>query len=209
MFYLVYQITNQINGKIYIGVHKTDNVNDGYMGSGTVLKMAQTKYGIENFSKEIIAQFDNADDMMAMESQLVNSDFIKRKDTYNLKEGGSGGFDFINSNNLGVPNITPENASHLGSKAVQIREVKRIADPLWAKSYSKNMSKALKGQQRFLGKKHTEETLQQMRESHRGKHDGEKNSQFGSFWICNDVTRESIKTKGPIPDGWRRGRLMK
>ena len=29
-YYLIYQITNNINGKIYIGKHETDNLDDDY-----------------------------------------------------------------------------------------------------------------------------------------------------------------------------------
>ena len=40
MFYTVYKITNKINGKYYIGKHQTKDLNDGYMGSGKLLKRA-------------------------------------------------------------------------------------------------------------------------------------------------------------------------
>lgn len=54
MKYYLYQITNLVNNKIYVGVHKTTDMNDGYMGSGKVIRAAIEKYGAENFKKDIL-----------------------------------------------------------------------------------------------------------------------------------------------------------
>lgn len=87
--YTVYKTTNLINEHIYIGVHKTDNPNDDYLGSGIILKNAIIKYGAENFKKEILFIFDNIADAYAKEKELVNKEFTLREDTYNLTTGGS------------------------------------------------------------------------------------------------------------------------
>jgi hypothetical protein len=39
-YYIVYKITNLLNNKYYIGVHSTDDLNDGYLGSGRQIKEA-------------------------------------------------------------------------------------------------------------------------------------------------------------------------
>ena len=88
--YLVYQITNLINDKIYIGIHGTDDLEDGYLGSGTNIQRAINKHGIENFRKDILFDFDNPDEMIAKERELVDRKFIARKDVYNIALGGKG-----------------------------------------------------------------------------------------------------------------------
>jgi hypothetical protein len=97
MKYTVYKIINLINGKIYIGVHKTNNLDDNYMGSGVNIKRAIKKYGIQNFKKEYIAIFNSADEMFDLEFMLVNEDFVKSGNTYNIVTGGNGGFDYVNN----------------------------------------------------------------------------------------------------------------
>jgi hypothetical protein len=86
----IYKITNLINNKIYIGVHRTDNMDDGYMGSGTNMKRAINKYGIDNFMKNIIQCYDVYKDALKHEAIIVTEEFINRKDTYNIKIGGYG-----------------------------------------------------------------------------------------------------------------------
>ena len=92
MYYYLYKVTNIINNKIYIGVHKTKNIDDGYRGSGKRLLQAYTSYGIDNFTYEILEYFNTEEAMYLRELEIVNEDFIKRPDVYNLKIGGEGGW---------------------------------------------------------------------------------------------------------------------
>jgi len=89
-----YKITNLINNKFYFGVHSTDNLNDGYMGSGKYLKRAQDKYGIENFRKEILKYFSSKEKMFEYEKEIVTEALVNDKSCYNIMVGGKGGWIF-------------------------------------------------------------------------------------------------------------------
>ena len=87
----IYLITNNTNGKIYIGQHRTDDLDDGYMGSGTLLLMAKQKYGIENFSKEIIAYADTKEKLDYLERFYIRKYKAQNKNIgYNIQPGGGG-----------------------------------------------------------------------------------------------------------------------
>lgn len=60
MLYTVYRTTNLINGKFYIGIHRTDDPLDAYLGSGTILRRSIAKYGEKNFRKEILFVSESA-----------------------------------------------------------------------------------------------------------------------------------------------------
>ncbi len=110
MKYIVYQTTNLINGKIYIGQHKTKdpNVFDQYIGCGIKINMpssyenpssplqyAVKKYGVKNFKRTIIKVFDTLEEALALEAELVDYEFLKRSDTYNAQLGGKTGYKYL------------------------------------------------------------------------------------------------------------------
>lgn len=133
MFYTIYQTTNLVNNKVYIGAHKTNHLDDDYLGSGKHLVRAIKKYGIENFKKETLFVFDNAEEMYRKEKELVNESFVSSSDTYNMKVGGFGGWDHVDNTNK----IVTETTKKIMSERAKIRQ--------------------LGDTNSFYGKRHTEE----------------------------------------------------
>lgn len=213
MYYTVYKITNIKNNYSYIGVHKTNDLNDDYMGSGRRIKAAIKKHGAENFIKELLAVYDNPKEMFDLEAQLVTEDFVDRKDTYNIKTGGHGGFDHINSTgkNLYGMNGRTLNCVDNFERGRATQRHLRETNPEWVEKTKHNMSEAARKAREkygngFKGKKHTKETLDKMKGHDRQC--GKKNSQFGSRWICNvqQQINKKIKRDEPIPLGWVYGK---
>ncbi len=101
MKYILYCTKNNINGKIYVGTHKTFTPNkfDGYLGHGVYTNgtgnkqkhpfpNAVKKYGIANFIRTTLAVVDTEHEVLELEARIVNKHFIKRRDTYNVDLGG-------------------------------------------------------------------------------------------------------------------------
>lgn len=202
MFYLVYQITNRINGKIYVGVHKTSNIDDGYMGSGRMIKAAIAKYGVENFSKEILIQCNSLEEMLSKEAEIVNKDFVAREDTYNIALGGDGGFYHINSK------LTPEFIRIRKELAVRrykesVSEERRIE--IGKKAYSIIREKYPKGI--WKDRKHREETKKKIGEANSISNLGERNSNYGNVWITNGTKNLRHPKDEPYPEGFYKGRV--
>ena len=181
-----------MNSKIYVGVHKTDCINDGYMGSGTLLMRAIDKYGVDNFVKEILFEASSSEEMFDKEKELVE---IGRH-TYNIKGGGYGGFDYINKL------ITSDERRKRGRAGGRKRRNHSMTDEIRNK-----ISIANKGEQSFLGKKHTKEAKIKMSLAKRGKHMGTN----GRCWITKDKINRQINVielNDWISEGWLKGRYF-
>jgi hypothetical protein len=101
MYYIIYQTTNLINGKIYVGKHQQETdpyIFDGYLGSGTQIQRAVNKYGTDNFERKTLFVYESLEECLNKEREIVNEEFVQRTDVYNMKTGGIGGWDHVTSN---------------------------------------------------------------------------------------------------------------
>jgi hypothetical protein len=187
------------------------------MGSGKHLKRAQEKYGLHLFTKEYLAIFDNPDDMYEMESCLVNEEFVNRPDTYNIKEGGCGGFDYINKNcgNQGE-RLNKHLSNEKREKGRETRNKRLLEDPKFKEDLYRRVKETKIERYgsdynaTFRGKTHTEETKQKMSQKHKERlKDPTKHSGYGTMWITNGVENKKISKDSDIPEGWYKGRVLR
>lgn len=145
----IYLITNNANGKIYIGKHSTNNLDDGYMGSGKLILKAEKKYGLENFTKEYLAFCDTEEKLNYLEKFYIKK--YKAKEVgYNLTDGGDGGSGKHTQE-------FKDKISKLFKAYWKIRKLIPISDETRRK-----LSKARKG------KKHSDETKHKISASQKG-----------------------------------------
>ena len=202
MFYTIYKTTNVVNGKFYIGKHQTKNIKDNYLGSGKRLKFAIKKYGIENFHKEILFVCESEKHMNTLEKILVVPD---PELNYNLCDGGKGGFGYINSK-LNLTEVRIKNLQKTRSSET-IKKATSHSSETMKRSHKEG--KITHDRKTFLGKKHTEETKQKIKDARKNKASGIYNSQYGTCWITNGKENKKIKKDtNLIPDGWYKGRKI-
>ena len=198
----IYKIMNQINGKIYIGKHSTDNLDDGYMGSGVLIKKAIQKYAIENFTKEYLAFCDTEEKLNWFEKFYIKK-FNAREVGYNLTDGGDGILGHIDS----VETRLKKSLSHKGVKLGPMNEEtkQKLSEANKGKTLSEEtkqkLSEANKGKtlseetKQKLRKPKTEETKQKLSEAKKGKTFSEEHKQKLSEAHKGKTLSEETKRK--------------
>ncbi len=199
----IYKTTNLINGKYYIGMHSTDNLKDGYIGSGKRLWYSIKKYGKENFLIEILEFYDNRELLKNREKELVNENLINDHLCMNLKKGGEGGGKLWSKEHA-------QKFHSAGGRAVRLMFGKIHREKMKTDvEYRNRVIEKLKGNKSFFGKNHKEETKKKIGLINSKKQKGKNNSQFGTIWISNGIENKKIKKDEEIPKGWEKGRYYK
>jgi len=203
-YHFIYKTTNLLSGKYYIGMHSTNNLEDGYLGSGKRLRYSINKYGAENHKREIIEFVDSRKELAIKETEIVNLNEIAKEECMNLRVGGEGGVYSLEAARKGglITNERyPGKMKELGSKGGTATFDK----------YGIN-KKFIEQRCDWTGREHSEESINKMKECKIGHGVGSENSQFGTCWINNTNINKKIKKEDLeffINEGWVKGRKIK
>lgn len=189
---IVYKTTNLINNKIYIGIHKQKGYEfDGYFGSGKILQNAINTHGVENFIRETLFIYDTYEECRLKEKEIVNEEFCKNRNTYNISVGGQGG-----NTSAGMDEDRKREISKKLSRSLK-KAFENISDDRRA-IYAKRMKK-IRIQPDNKGRKHTKYSIKNMTENNHMKN---------KKWYTNGIDNLALKNNEEIPYGYYEGRYI-
>jgi hypothetical protein len=157
-FHYIYKIT-RFDGHYYIGLHSTDNLDDGYFGSGTRLAKSIAYHGREKHSKQILEFLPSRKAIKEREAQLVNESTLKDPLCMNLCRGGQGG-DFTEEARRRI-------AKSKQGKTLSKEHRQKVSEALKGKAKPAGFSQ--KVSQTLTGKKLSEEHKKACAAGHHGK----------------------------------------
>ncbi len=203
-YYTNYVTENLINGKFYYGAHETFNLRDSYHGSGMALDLAINKYGIDNFKTTIVWFGETQDEMYDLEALVVDKDFIKRKDVYNLVVGERRGNPYVprtkivseetrRKRSLSLMGKTRTEKQKIKFKNINLGRVhsekSRRNMSIAKRKLCKHLTEEQKEHLRIIniGRKHSEETILKISLAKKGKSNHRKGKKH------SEETKEKIR----------------
>lgn len=202
MNHYVYEITNLINGKKYIGKRscKCNIEDDKYMGSGYALKKAMKVHGKENFTKEILIVCETEEEAFAWEdfyTMQVNA--WDNRMYYNLKRGGKGGTTELNEESkrkIGLANKKHWENIELRKRMSEISRERNTGtnNPMYGKHHSYDTK--MKIRKSKIGKKMSQEARNKISLANKGKFLGEEHHMYGKTFSKETRLKMSISRTG-------------
>ena len=205
----IYKTTCKVTGRYYIGMHSTSNLEDDYIGSGKRLWNSIRKHGIENHEREILEFCSDRIALKTREAELINEELLNDKMCMNLKLGGEGGW-IVNKEWAAAGGRAAQKVIWTDEFKKRISDnTRKMNNERWKDIQNKNIAKTY-----FTTKGHvmSKEFCESISNRNSISQKGEKNSQFGTCWVSNDLTSIRIKKEELamyLLKGWIKGRKMK
>lgn len=89
MYGYIYETTNLVNGKKYIGQHRAEKLDENYFGSSLIFLRALNKYGKENFSVKVLEECFSENELNEKEIYYISKyNAVADRNYYNTSFGG-------------------------------------------------------------------------------------------------------------------------
>ena len=191
--YYIYLIVNKVNGKTYVGQRESSKewYEDKYMGSGTRLRLAKLKYGIENFEKFLIQYCYSKEETDKAERFWIAEYRSRGKAEYNIADGGQYGGIKGHIVSEETCRIISEKLKGKHRTEQQRRNISEshLGQTPWNKGKHCSEETKRKLSEANTGRHHTEETKRKMCESNKGKNKGRPSPRKGKHWKLVDGKR--------------------
>ncbi len=220
----IYKILNKINNKIYIGKDTTNN--PAYMGSGVLIKLTITKYGLENFEKTIICETEDKKELTNLEKYWIM--FHKSTDRtigYNISDGGDGGDTLTNHPNIDIiraklsksmknrilspehiENLSKNHFSKIGRSGKTYEEIYGENKAVELREKLKNSRKKYTSERERLGEKYDSEMERRKLNFTGINNPMAKNKYYWYHNSTNGKTLRLIENVDEIPNNYKKGR---
>ena len=200
-------------------MHSTDDLEDGYFGSGKRVHYSVNKHGIENHQVEILEFLPSREELKKREAEVVNEELLGDPLCMNLRFGGEGGWEHVNRDVDALRNH---------AENIRAKYLEKMQDSDFRKAFCEKMTAAMASEETrekiskstkehfkifggaFVGKQHSEETKSKIGEKNSIRQAGENNSQYGTCWISHELVGSKRINKEFLPEfieqGWIKGR---
>lgn len=219
-YHVIYKTTCLVTGRYYIGMHSTDDLADGYIGSGKRLWQSIKKHGVEQHICQVLEHLSSREALRLREAELVDEKLLKDKQCLNLTVGGYGDFGHID-------NADPRYRHHRQAGAVAMNKA-LWNNAEWASKASARFKASTKAwNESEAGKVQSKEALKlatitaaspevnarrKQTMQKRGHQQGSANSSFGTCWVKHPEQGSKKVKLDQLAEylavGWVRGRSM-
>lgn len=210
--HIIYKTTCLVTGRFYIGLHSTDDLDDGYLGSGLRLAHSLQKHGAEQHTRIILEHCSSREELKRREAEIVNERLLQDERCMNIALGGGEGWEQVNANRSAEEWASIQKLGYAAMTAKLTPEQRSFRARNGWQGTEKQMAAFKSGQPLATiaaaspeVNKRRKATLQSI-----GHQQGNANSQYGKCWMTNgekNLKASASDVERLLAEGYRRGRV--